>query len=118
MTAQDNIALARSLIDPCNSHQSGDPAWLEKSLASFTHDETPQSLMFPRGGRFLVQMATSSYYCFSQRPSLLQQRSSWTTAFAAEDQLVIEFTGGGGLTPAHCICLQGDIPATGRYSEL
>ena len=37
MTAQDNIALVRSLVDLYNSHQS-DPAWLDKSVAAFAAD--------------------------------------------------------------------------------
>ncbi len=39
MTAQDNIALFRSLFDLYNSHQS-DPAWLDKTLATFAADST------------------------------------------------------------------------------
>ncbi len=37
MTAQENIALARSLFDLYNSHQS-DPAWLDKTVAALAED--------------------------------------------------------------------------------
>lgn len=37
MTAQENVALARSQFDLYNSHQS-DPAWLDKTVASFAED--------------------------------------------------------------------------------
>src|SRR5260370_34457413 len=37
MATQENVALARSLIDLCNRRQS-DPAWLEKSMVAFTAD--------------------------------------------------------------------------------
>ncbi len=39
MTVQENVALAQSLVDLYNSHQS-DPAWLDKSLATFAADST------------------------------------------------------------------------------
>src|SRR6266481_1791625 len=37
MAAQEHVALARSLVELYNSHQS-DPAWLEKSVAAFAAD--------------------------------------------------------------------------------
>ena len=44
MTAQDNIAVARSLIEPYNNHQS-DPEWLDKSLAAFVADSPAKVAM-------------------------------------------------------------------------
>src|SRR5690349_7428418 len=37
MATQENLALARSLLDLSNNHQS-DPAWLDKSKAAFAAD--------------------------------------------------------------------------------
>ena len=37
MAAQENVALARSLLEQYNSRQS-DPAWLDKSMAAFAAD--------------------------------------------------------------------------------
>jgi hypothetical protein len=37
IAAQEHVALARSLFDLGNNHQS-DPAWLEKSVAAFAAD--------------------------------------------------------------------------------
>jgi predicted ester cyclase len=113
MVAQDNVALARSLVDLYNSHQS-DPAWLDKSVAAFAADSTltvvPSGRMFPGsdGYKQLVLFFVDSFP---------ESSVELTNAFATEDQLVIEFTGRGTNTgPLHLPT--GDVPATGRYSEL
>ncbi len=56
MGAQENLALARSLFDLSNNHQS-DPAWLEKGMAAFAADA--EVIDVPSEQRFMVQMATS-----------------------------------------------------------
>ena len=113
MTAQDNIALARSLVELYNNHQS-DPAWLEKSLAPFAADSTltdvPSGRTFP-GSEGYKQLVLFFSEAFPESSVEL------TNVFATEDQLAIEFTGRGTNTgPLHLPT--GDIPATGRYSEL
>jgi len=113
MTVQENVALARSLLDLYNSHQS-DPAWLDKSVAAFAVDseliEVPsgRTLPGPEGYKQLVMSFADSF------PG---SRVELTNAFATEDQVVIEFTGRGTNTgPLHL--LTGDVPATGRSAEL
>jgi steroid delta-isomerase-like uncharacterized protein len=113
MTAQENVALARSLLELYNSHQS-DPAWLDKSVASITEDceltdiPSGQTLHGPDGFKQLSLFFAEGF------PG---SRVELTNAFATEDQVVVEFTGRGtNIGPLHMPT--GDIPATGRYSEL
>lgn len=113
MTAQENVALARSLVDLYNNHQS-DPAWLDKSLAAFAADSTftdvPSSRTLPGldGYKQLLLFFAEAFP---------ESRVELTTVFAAEDQVALEFTGRGTNTgPLHLPT--GDVPATGRYSEL
>lgn len=113
MTAQDNLALAHSLVDLYNSQQS-DPMWVEKSLAHFAADSTvtvvPSGRKLPgsEGYKELVENFSRAF------PG---SNVELTNAFATEDQLVIEFTGRGTNTGLLRLPT-GDIPATGRYSEL
>jgi steroid delta-isomerase-like uncharacterized protein len=113
MTAQDNIAVARSLIDLYNNHQS-DPEWLDKSLAAFAADSTftdvPSGRTLP-GRDGYRQLAMFFAEAFPESSVEL------TNVFATEDQLAIEFTGRGANTGTLHLPT-GDIPATGRYSEL
>ena len=113
MTAQENVALARSLFDLYNSHQS-DPAWLDKTVAALAEDcefidvPTGRTLRGPDGYRQIALFFAEGFPDSSVE---------MTNVFATEDQTVIEFTGRGTNTgPLHMP--MGDIPATGRYSEL
>lgn len=113
MATQDNVALVRSLLDLYNTHQS-DPAWLEKSLAVFAADSTftdvPSRSTLP-GSDGYKQLVLFFAEAFPESSGEL------INAFATEDQVVLEFTGRGTNTgPLHLPT--GDVPATGRYSEL
>src|SRR5437667_1298219 len=110
MTAQENVAQARSLLELYNSHQS-DPGWLEKIDAYVAEDcelidvPTGRTLRGPEGYKQLSLFFAEGF------PG---SRVELTNAFATEDQVVIEFTGRGTNTgPLHMPT--GDIPATGRY---
>ena len=113
MAAQDNVAAARSLVDLYNSHQS-DPAWLDKSVAAFAADSTfidvPSGRTLP-GSDGYKQLVLFFAEAFPESSVEL------TNVVATEEQLVLEFTGRGTNTgPLHLPT--GDVPATGRYSEL
>ncbi len=88
MTAQEHVALARSLLELCNSRQS-DPAWLEKSLAAYAADcediDVPSgaTLQGPDGHKRIALFFAESF------PDL---RVELTNAFATEDQVVLECT--------------------------
>jgi hypothetical protein len=105
MTAQENVALARSLFDLYNSHQS-DPAWLDKTVASIADDceiidvPTGRTLRGPDGYRQTVLFFAEGFP---------DSRIEMTNVFSTEDQLVIEFTGRGP-TLAHCICPREIFP--------
>jgi len=113
LTAQENVALARSLLDLYNSHQS-DPAWLDKIVATLAEDfevidvPTGRTLHGPDGYREI-----NLFFAEGFPDSLVEL----TNVFATDDQAVVEFTGRGTNTgPLHMP--MGDIPPTGRYSEL
>jgi steroid delta-isomerase-like uncharacterized protein len=113
MTVQENVALAQSLVDLYNSHQS-DPAWLDKSLATFAADSTFTDVP---SGRTLPGSDGYKQLVLFFAEAFPESNAELTNAFATEDQLVIELTGRGTNTgPLHLPT--GDIPATGRYSEL
>ena len=113
MTAQDNIALARSLVELYNSHQS-DPAWLNTSLAAFAADST---LTDVPSGRTLPGLDGYKQLVLFFAEAFPDSNVEVTNTFATEDQIVIEFTGRGTNTgPLHLPT--GDIPATGRHSEV
>ena len=86
MTAQENIALAHSLIDLYNNHQS-DPAWLDKTLAAFAADSTitdvPSRSTLP-GSDGYRQLLLFFAEAFPESSVEL------TNAFATEDQLALE----------------------------
>ena len=114
MTAQDNVALARSLLDLYNNRQS-DPTWLDKSMAAFAADaetfDVPSGAILrgPDGYKRLMLFFVESF------PDM---RVEVTNVFATEDdESVIEFTGRGTNTGLLHMPT-GDIPPTGRYSEL
>ncbi len=113
MSAQDNIALFRSLFDLYNSHPS-DPAWLEKSLATFAADST---LIDVPSGRTLPGVDGYKQLVLFFAEAFPGSRTEITTMFASEDQVVVEFIGRGTNTgPLHMPT--GDIPATGRNLEM
>jgi SnoaL-like domain len=88
MVAQENVALARSLLDPYNSRQS-DPAWLDKSMAAFAADaeyiDIPSRTTFrgPDGYKRIVLF-------FAER--FPDSRAELTNVFATEDQITLECT--------------------------
>jgi predicted ester cyclase len=113
MAAQENVALARSLLDLINSRQS-DPAWLDKSVAAFAADSeiinvpSGTTLHGPEGYKRLVLFFVEAF------------PDSWaelSNAFATEDQAVLEgtwrWTNTGPLPLP-----SGANPATGRSGEL
>src|SRR5258706_16270957 len=88
MAAQENVALARSLIDLCNNRQS-DPAWLEKSLAAFAADaegiDIPSGAILrgPDGHKRLALFFAESFP---------DSKIELTNAFATENQVTLECT--------------------------
>jgi predicted ester cyclase len=88
MAAQENVALARSLLDLCNSRQS-DPAWLEKCLAAFAADfediDVPSGAIL-RGPDGYKRLALFFVENFSDL------RIELTNVFATEDQVAFECT--------------------------
>jgi steroid delta-isomerase-like uncharacterized protein len=113
MTAQENVALARSQLDLYNSHQS-DPAWLDKTVAALAEDcetidvPTGRTLRGPDEYRQTVLFFAEAFP---------DSRVEMTNVFATEDQAVVEFIGRGTNTgPLHMPT--GDIPPTGQKSEL
>src|SRR5258707_1326684 len=88
MGAQENLALARSLFDLSNNHQS-DPAWLEKGMAAFAADaeviDVPSgtTLHGPDGYKRLVLFFAENFP---------DSRGELTDAFATEDQVNLERT--------------------------
>jgi hypothetical protein len=91
MTAQDNVAIARSLADLYNSHQS-DPAWLEKSVVAFATDS--QHTNVPLGATLPGAEGYKQFVGFFAE-AFPDSRKEVTNVFATEDQLVIEYTGRG-----------------------
>lgn len=113
LAAQDNVALVWSLLDLYNHHQS-DPAWLDKSIASISEDY--EQIDVPSGR---TEHGSSSYKQFLLFfvDAFPDSSIEMTNAFATEDQMVVEFTGRGTNTgPLHMPT--GDIPPTGRHSEV
>jgi predicted ester cyclase len=88
MAAQENVALARSLLDLCNSRQS-DPAWLDKSMAAFAADaeyiDIPSGVTLhgPDGYKRLILFFVESF------PDM---RAELTDVFATEDRVALEST--------------------------
>ena len=88
MAAQENVALARSLLDLYNNRQS-DPAWLDKSIAAFAADaedvDVPSgaTLRGPDGHKRITLFFAENF------PDL---RVELTNAFATEDQVTLECT--------------------------
>lgn len=113
MTPQENAEIARTVLELYNSHQS-DPAWLEKIDPYIAEDcetidvPTGRTLRGPEGYRQNALFFAEGFP---------DSKVELTNVFATEDQTVIEFTGRGTNTgPLHLPT--GDIPPTGRFSEL
>ena len=113
MAAQENVALARSLVDLQNSRQS-DPAWLDKSVAVFAADSevvnaaSDRTFHGPDGYKRFMRFFTGSF------PDL---RIELSNEFATKDQVVLEGifrrtnTGSRNLPT-------GALPATGHAGEV
>jgi steroid delta-isomerase-like uncharacterized protein len=113
MAAQENVALARSLLDLYNNRQL-DPAWLEKSGAAFAEDseyiDVPSgaTLQGPDGYQRLVLFFAKAFP---------EGRTELTNAFATEDQVALELTSRGtNIGPLHLPT--GDLPAKGHSFEM
>jgi len=113
MAAQENVALARSLLDLINSRQS-DPAWLDKSMAAFAADSeiinvpSGTTLHGPEGYKRLVLFFVEAFP---------DSRAELSNAFATEDQAVLEGTW-RWTTTGPLPLPSGALPATGRSGEL
>jgi steroid delta-isomerase-like uncharacterized protein len=113
MTAQDNVALVRSLFDLYNSNQS-DPAWLDKSVASVSED---LELVDTPSGRTLHGRDAYKQFVLFFAEGFPGSSTEITNVFATEDQVAVEFVGRGTNTgPLHMPT--GDIPPTGGKLEL
>jgi steroid delta-isomerase-like uncharacterized protein len=86
--AQENVALAWSLFDLGNNHQS-DPAWLEKSLAAFAADA--EVIDVPSGATLHGTDGYQRLVLFFAQ-SFPDNRVELTNAFATEDQVTLECT--------------------------
>ena len=113
MGAQEQVALARSLLELYNSRQS-DPAWLEKSVAAFAADaevievSSGTTLHGPEGYKRLIRVIAEAFP---------DSKVETTNAFATEDQVVLEFTSRGtSIGPLYLP--SGALPAAGRSFEL
>jgi len=88
MAAQENVALARSLLDLYN-HRQSDPAWLEKSMAAFAADcevvDAASGTTFhgPEGYKRFMLFSTKHFPDF---------RAELSTVFATEDHVTLEGT--------------------------
>jgi len=88
MAAQENVALARSLFDLSNNHQS-DPAWLEKSLAAFAADA--ETFDVPSGAILRGPDGYKRFVLFFAE-NLPDSRVELTKVFATEDEVTLECT--------------------------
>ena len=88
MAAQENVALARSLLDLPNNRQS-DPAWLEKSLAAFAADA--EVIDVPSGATLRGPDGYKRFVLFFAE-NLPDSRVEVTDAFATEDRVALECT--------------------------
>ena len=88
MVAQEHVALARSLLELYNHHQS-DPAWLEKSMAAFAADcevvDAASGTTFhgPEGYQRFLLLSTEHFPAF---------RAELSTVCATEDHVPHEGT--------------------------
>ena len=112
MAAQEHVALVWSLFELYNSRQS-DPAWLDKSVAAFAADaeviDVPSGTTFhgPEGYKRLLLFLVETF------PDL---RMELTTAFATEEQVVLEGIFRGTSTGSRTLPT-GALKAAGRSIE-
>ena len=113
MAAQEHVALARSLVELYNSHQS-DPAWLDKTVAAFAADfeviDVPSgaTLHGPEGYKRFMRFFVEAW------PG---SRAELTNVVATEDQVVLEGSIRGTTTGSRNRPT-GAILVTGRSGEL
>ena len=88
MAAQENVALARSLLDLYNNRQS-DSAWLEKGMAILAADA--EGIDVPSGAILRGPDGHKRISLFFAE-SLPDSRIELTNAFATEDQVTLEGT--------------------------
>jgi SnoaL-like domain len=88
MAAQENVALARSLLDLFNSRQS-DPAWLDKGMAAFAADA--EVIDVPSGAILRGPDGHKRLWLFFVE-NFPDMRVELTNVFATEDQAVLEGT--------------------------
>ncbi len=88
MAAQENVALARSLLDLFNSRQS-DPAWLDKSMAAYAADA--EVIDVPSGAILRGPDGHKRLWLFFVE-NFPDMRVELTNVFATEDQAVLEGT--------------------------
>ena len=113
MTAQENMAISRSLTELFNNRHT-DPEWLDKTLAAFAEDSTFTNV--PLGITLPGRDGYTQFVMFFAE-AFPDSRVEITNLFATEDQVVLEYTGRGTNTgPLHLP--MGDVPATGRQGEL
>ncbi len=86
MAAQENVALARSLFDLSNNHQS-DPAWLDKSRAAFAADA--EVIDVPSGAILRGPDGYKRFVLFFVE-NLPDSRVELTKVFATEDEVTLE----------------------------
>ena len=72
MAIQENVALARSLLDLYNNRQS-DPTWLDKSMAAFAADA--EYIDAPTGATFQGPDGYKRLVLISKRLSLIAGKS-------------------------------------------
>ena len=113
MTAQDNVALARSLLDLYNNRRS-DPAWLDKTASAFAEDSeyidipSGATLRGPYGYRRLLQFFVEGFP---------DSRVELINAFAEEDHVMLEITARwNNIEPKHLP--PENALATGRSTEM
>jgi len=112
MAAQENVALARSLLDLYNSRQS-DPAWLDKSMAAFAAD---CEVIDVPSGAILRGLDGYKRIVLFFAESLPDSRVELTNAFATEDQETLEGTS-RWTTTGPLQLPSGALPATERSGK-
>ena len=113
MGAQENLALARSLFDLSNNHQS-DPAWLEKGMAAFAADA--EVIDVPSGTTLHGPDGYKRFVLFFAE-NFPDSRVELTNAFATEDQITLECTWRWNDT-GPLYLPSGTLPNTKRSGEL
>src|SRR5215469_3951076 len=114
MTAQENVALARSLFDLTNNRHS-DPAWLDKCLAAFAADAKVNDV--PSGATLRGPEGYKRLLLFFLVESFPDLRTELTNVVATEDQVVLEGMFRGTTTGSRTLPT-GTLKASGRLGEV